>query len=377
MSGAAAFSVLHHHPHQRKTDVKTVVDKGDDITLDVLRKSIRWENPAITEEQIKSIFDLMDMNKDGNVSKKEFLHRYTLNRSRFMEADTDKNGTLSFEELRAFILRDNIITEEQIKLIFDRMDRNKNGTVDQNEFNHCYSLYITQKQSAMMNTEYETKVLTKEEVQKELSPERPNVRHMGVVKKRGQMNKSYKTRFFVLTDAMFEYYLDENSYFVEKEGGLRGSISARDMKVTTATKSGHDKTRDGYHFTIENTSNGKVVECACEDAEGREMWLQTIQACIEASDAVTGYPMPPDSEAFRVGIMERKFMDTSGVIWKKMCLMLTEDVLYFSKAEDSQRLVLDFIYTRDLNECEVKSAETAAAATSSARPLQTPRTGKL
>ena len=118
--------------------------------MGVLRKSIRWENQGITEEQVKSTFDLMDMNKDGNVSKKEFLHRYTLNRRRFMEADTDKNGTLSFEELRAFILRDNIITEEQIKLIFDRMDRNKNGTVHQNEFNHCYSLYITQKQSAMI-----------------------------------------------------------------------------------------------------------------------------------------------------------------------------------------------------------------------------------
>ena len=125
----------------------------------------------------------------------------------------------------------------------------------------------------------------------------------------------------MLPDAMFEYYLDENAYFVEKEGGLRGSIPARDMKVTTATKSGHDKTRDGYHFTIENTSNGKLVDCACEDAEGREMWLQTIQACIEASDAITGYPMPPDSEA---------------------------------QAEDSQQLVLDFIYTTDLKECEVR-----------------------
>ena len=33
-----------------------------------------------------------EMNKDGNVSKEEFVHRYTLNRSRSMEADTDKSG---------------------------------------------------------------------------------------------------------------------------------------------------------------------------------------------------------------------------------------------------------------------------------------------
>ena len=36
--------------------------------------------------------------------------------------------------------------------------------------------------------------------------------------------------------------------------------------------------------------------------------------------------------------------------------MLTEDVLYFSKA-DKERIVLDFIYTRDLNDCEVREDE--------------------
>jgi hypothetical protein len=37
-------------------------------------------------------------------------------------------------------------------------------------------------------------------------------------------------------------------------------------------------------------------------------------------------------------------------------LMLIEEVLYFSKADEEQ-IVLDFIYTRDLNECEVREDE--------------------
>jgi hypothetical protein len=93
-----------------------------------------------------------------------------------------------------------------------------------------------------------------------------------------------QTPFFVLTDEMFEYYEDENSYLAEKERGLRGSIPARNIKVSNGTPRGHDKTRDGYHFTIENTSNGRVVECACQDAQGRDMWLEKIQACITTRD---------------------------------------------------------------------------------------------
>jgi hypothetical protein len=99
-----------------------------------------------------------------------------------------------------------------------------------------------------------------------------------------QINTPYKPRFFVLTDEMFEYYEDETSYLAEKEGGLRGSIPARNIKVSNGTPRGHDKTRDGYHCTTENTSNGRVVECACQDAQGRDMWLEKIQACITTRD---------------------------------------------------------------------------------------------
>jgi hypothetical protein len=108
---------------------------------------------------------------------------------------------------------------------------------------------------------------------------RPGSSHMGFVKKRvlkrgGQVNTAFNPRFFVLSEGMLEYYDDEKTYLVEKVGGLRGSIPTRNIKV----KSGADKSNDGYLFTIEDTSSGKLIECACEDAQDRDMWVQKIEA---------------------------------------------------------------------------------------------------
>ena len=105
---------------------------------------------------------------------------------------------------------------------------------------------------------------------------RPHISHMGAAKKRGQINTAYKTRFLVLTDAVLEYYEDEEAYLVGNEAGPKGSIPARDIKVKTSTPSGVDQSKDGYHFTIVNTSSGKVIEFACSDAAGRDVWVRKI-----------------------------------------------------------------------------------------------------
>jgi hypothetical protein len=109
---------------------------------------------------------------------------------------------------------------------------------------------------------------------------RPHISHMGAAKKRGQINTAYKTRFLVLTDAgkeaVLEYYEDEEAYLVGNEAGPRGSIPARDIKVKTSTPSGVDQSKDGYHFTIVNTSSGKVIEFACSEAASRDMWVRKI-----------------------------------------------------------------------------------------------------
>ena len=84
-------------------------------------------------------------------------------------------------------------------------------------------------------------------------------------KKWGQIHSAYK-----------QYYEDQNAYLVDKEGGLKGSIPVKEIKVTPTTPNGVDNSQDVHHFTIENTSKGKIIEFSGEDAEGRDMWVQKI-----------------------------------------------------------------------------------------------------
>ena len=108
-------------------------------------------------------------------------------------------------------------------------------------------------------------------------PLRQSINHMGVVKTR-QSNTAFKTICVVLNEGMLEYYEDERSYLFNKERGLKGSILTKNIKITSATFSGVDESNDGYHFTIEDTSSGKLIECACEDAQSRDLWVEKIKA---------------------------------------------------------------------------------------------------
>jgi hypothetical protein len=82
----------------------------------------------------------------------------------------------------------------------------------------------------------------------------------------------------VLNEGMLEYYEDERSYLFNKERGLKGSIQTKNIKITSATFSGVVVSNDGYHFTIEDTSSGKLIEYACEDAQSRDLWVGKIKA---------------------------------------------------------------------------------------------------
>jgi hypothetical protein len=174
---------------------------------------------------------------------------------------------------------------------------------------------------------------------------KPCPRHAGFAKKReqGQINTAYELRFLVLSDAMLEYYEDQNAYLVDKEGGLKGSIPVREIKVTPATTSGVDNSQDGHHFTIENTSKGTMIEFTCEDAEGRDMWVQSIQACYEAADAIT---MTLEN-AWSADIREVKEMYVENPGQVNACLKrikveaVTADELRRSVLELAHRLVVD------------------------------------
>ncbi len=87
----------------------------------------------------------------------------------------------------------------------------------------------------------------------------------------------------MFNDASLEYYEDEKKYLVAKKsglkGGLKGSVPTRNVKIG----SGAGKTADGYHFTIEDTSRGIIIECVCEELESRDTWVQKIEASHDAT----------------------------------------------------------------------------------------------
>ena len=116
------------------------------------------------------------------------------------------------------------------------------------------------------------------------------VHHVGVVKKRGQVNKAYKERVFTLDKDSLEYYAwspaddsstsaDNHAYFnrMHDISSMKGCLSTRDLKVTPATTDGVESSSDGYHFSIEVISSGKIIECACENAIFRDTWVSQIQ----------------------------------------------------------------------------------------------------
>ena len=66
---------------------------------------------------------------------------------------------------------------------------------------------------------------------------------------------------------------------------------------------------------------------------------------------------PPESKAIRVGMMERKGVDISGVVWAPRLVMLTDEHVLFARVNDPKRRVLDYIRLRDITECDRKEED--------------------
>ena len=56
-------------------------------------------------------------------------------------------------------------------------------------------------------------------------------------------------------------------------------------------------------------------------------------------------------------MIDKKSIDTKGVIWDRRLLVLTKERLLIATANDPEHRILDFIYVRDIVECELKEDE--------------------
>ncbi len=64
--------------------------------------------------------------------------------------------------------------------------------------------------------------------------------------------------------------------------------------------------------------------------------------------------LPSDKDALFVGVLERKSIDTKGIVWTERLVMLTEEICYFATID---RTVLDFIFMKDMTECDLVEDE--------------------
>jgi hypothetical protein len=77
------------------------------------------------------------------------------------------------------------------------------------------------------------------------------------------------------------------------------------------------------------------------------------------SEPLGGFEIPPESEedarfmpkqSLRVGCLQKKSINTKGIVWTKRRVMLTEDELMFARVEDPERRLLDYIALEDIVE---------------------------
>ena len=56
----------------------------------------------------------------------------------------------------------------------------------------------------------------------------------------------------------------------------------------------------------------------------------------------------PKDPAIKLGVMSKKSLDTKGIAWTPRLIMLTESTVFFAKADDPRRVVLDYIDLCDI-----------------------------
>ena len=95
-------------------------------------------------KKLRNIFIKFDSNGDGHLTKEELMHglmemmekeEAKKEVNRLMELiDTDGNGFIEYEEfLRASMDKKKLLSKKNLKIVFDYLDKNKNGKISYDE----------------------------------------------------------------------------------------------------------------------------------------------------------------------------------------------------------------------------------------------------
>ena len=147
----AAIAIIVHNIEQNEEleQLKEIfelldINKDGHLTVNEIRQAFRQIFPEyyITEDKMKLILEKMDDNKDGVISYEEFL-RMTISEKKILETknlklafdtfDLNKDGKLSKEEL-LYVLGTG--TSEYVNNLLNLIDKNKDGYISFEEFCH-------------------------------------------------------------------------------------------------------------------------------------------------------------------------------------------------------------------------------------------------
>ena len=128
------------------------------ITLEELKKAMAMANfgTDVPETELSSIFEMVDRNKDQRIDFKEFselvavvaletkygkLTSGSTDLNTFEDFDKDKDGLVTLEEIREHLLGEGKgLAENDLKDLFGKADKNKDGKIDVTEFNQLVEL---------------------------------------------------------------------------------------------------------------------------------------------------------------------------------------------------------------------------------------------
>ena len=124
------------------------------ITLSEIRMTMLDFGKDVPPNELSTIFEKMDKNKDQRIDFKEFselvveletkygkLRSGSTNQNTFEDFDKDKDGLVTLEEIREHLLGEGKgLAENDLKDLFGKADKNSDGKIDVTEFNELVEL---------------------------------------------------------------------------------------------------------------------------------------------------------------------------------------------------------------------------------------------